>query len=73
MKDFDILPIKSKYKSLPGSSVAPNGSITPVATLVSFATALIISGLNWGSENIQLTLSCSITSLWFQLIVQHLA
>ena len=44
--------IKSKYKSLPGSSVAPSGSITPVATLVSFATALIISGLNCGSENI---------------------
>ena len=52
-----------KYKSLPGSRVAPNGSITPVAIFVSFATALIISGLNWGSENTQLTLSCSITSL----------
>ena len=62
-KDLDILPIKSKYKSLPGLSVAPNGSITPVAILVSFATALIISGLNCGSEKIQLTLSCSITSL----------
>ena len=58
-----MLPIKSKYKSLPGLRVAPNGSITPVATLVSFATALIISGLNCGSENIQLTLSCSIISL----------
>ena len=50
-----MLPIKSKYRSLPGSRVAPNVSITPVATLVSFATAFIISGLNWGSENIQLT------------------
>ena len=45
-KDLDILPIKSKYKSLPGLRVAPNGSMTPVATLVSFATAFIISGLN---------------------------
>ena len=32
--------IKSKYKSLPGLSVAPNGSMTPVATFVSFATAV---------------------------------
>ena len=62
-KDLDIFPINSKYKSLPGSRVAPSGSMTPVATLVSFATALIMSGLNCGSENIQLTLSCSITSL----------
>ena len=27
-----MLPIKSKYKSLPGLRVAPNGSMTPVAT-----------------------------------------
>ena len=58
-----MLLIKSKYKSLPGLSVAPNGSITPVLIFISFATALIISGLNWGSENTQLTLSCSIISL----------
>jgi len=50
-----MLPIKSKYKSLPGLRVAPNGSNTPVCIFISFATALIISGLNWGSENIQLT------------------
>ena len=41
-----MLLIKSKYKFFPGSSVAPNGSITPVATLVSYARAFIISGLN---------------------------
>ena len=63
MKDLDIFLIKSKYKPLPGSRVAPNGSKTPVLMSISLATALIISGLNWGSENIQLTLSCSIISL----------
>ena len=45
-KDLDILSIKSKYKVFPGLSVAPKGSITPVLMFVSFATALIISGLN---------------------------
>ena len=48
------MPIKLKYKSLPGSRVAPNGSITPVAIFVSFATALIISGLN-NNEALSLT------------------
>ena len=36
----------SKYKVFPGLRVAPKGSITPVLIFVSFATALIISGLN---------------------------
>ena len=53
MKDLDMFLIKSKYKSLPGSKVAPNGSITPVWISISLATAFIISGINWGSENIQ--------------------
>ena len=48
---------------MPGLRVAPNGSKTPVLTSMSLATALIISGLNWGSEKIQVTLSCSIISL----------
>ena len=55
--------IKSKYKSLPGLRVAPNGSKTPVLMSISLATAFIISGLNCGAENIQVTLSCSIISL----------
>ena len=55
--------IRSKYKVFPGVKVAPNGSKTPVLIFISFATALIMSGLNWGSENTQLTLSCSIISL----------
>ena len=55
--------IRSKYNVFPGVKVAPNGSITPVLILVSFATAFIISGLNWGSENTQVTFSCSIISL----------
>ena len=55
--------IKSKYNVFPGFNVAPRGSTTPVLIFMSFATALIISGLNWGSENTQATLSCSITSL----------
>jgi hypothetical protein len=38
--------IKSKYKSLPGLRVAPKGSKTPVFIFMSFATALIMSGLN---------------------------
>ena len=60
---MDIFLIKSKYKSLPGSRVAPNGSKTPVLIFISLATAFIISGLNWGSENTHVTLSCSIISL----------
>ena len=55
MKDADIFLIKLKYKSFPGSNVAPNGSTTPVLIFISFATALIISGLNWGSENTHAT------------------
>ena len=63
MKEADIFLIKSKYKSLPGFKVAPKGSTTPVFISMSFATALMISGLNCGSENTQATLSCSIISL----------
>ena len=63
MKDLDMFLIKSKYKSLPGLRVAPKGSKTPVFIFISFATALIMSGLNWGSENTHVTLSCSIISL----------
>ena len=48
---------------LPLSMVAPRGSNTPVLILVSFAIVFIIDGLNCGSEKIQLTFSCSITSL----------
>ena len=55
--------IKSKYNPFPGVKVAPNGSTIPVLIFISFATALMMSGLNWGSENTQATLSCSITSL----------
>ena len=58
-----MLLIKSKYKPLPGFKVAPKGSSTPVLIFVSFATALIISGLNCGSEKTQVTFSCSIISL----------
>ena len=43
--------------------MAPNGSKTPVLIFISFATALMIFGLNCGSENTQATLSCSIISL----------
>ena len=63
MNDLDIFFIKSKYKFLPGVKVAPNGSSTPVLIFISFATALMMSGLNWGSENTHVTLSCSIISL----------
>ena len=45
-KDLDMFSIKSKYKSLPGLRVAPNGSNTPVLMFISLATAFIISGLN---------------------------
>ena len=48
---------------MPLSKLAPKGSKTPVLIPVSLAIDLIISGLNCGSENIQFTFSCSITSL----------
>ena len=63
MKDEDIFFNKFEYIFLPLSKLAPRGSSTPVLILVSFAIVLIIAGLNCGSEKIQLTFSCSITSL----------
>ena len=40
MKDADIFLIKLKYKSFPGSNVAPKGSTIPVLIFISFATAV---------------------------------
>ena len=55
--------IKSKYKSLPGLRVAPNGSKTPVLIFMSFATALIMEPISTltGAASI-LTLSRALRS-----------